>query len=935
MENEDSDLLMKPTQDHTSPKSTVDPRQGDEAQSADVSMEVDTNADKAEDLMITSPESVSPNMSASSDLVSGTPQKPSSRRQSFITLEKYAEGKSASPSSASTFTGPLAKTSSSQGRSQPPAHPDSQSSPKEPMDSQHPVNDTTESPRRPKDSGMKSEPVRLIERLSSDTAEDEDVIPDTQTKAENQGSTEQASASEMNPSQEEESDAALDDSQSSLVQSPPSEPRRSGRHRVRPLLPGEDPQDWMKTYKRFQRTHSGSGPIASGPHTRSKQAAEEDSGRQRLRSRDRAGERSRTPAESKAPKKLKLHKSLETSCDKPQSKRRSNRESSQTDMSDSQSDYESQSQGRRGGRLSKSPAEIQEDVGPKKVVSPESSQSSTQEDEKDDVLKINTPSPQSNEKSQEVELVEQVEPDNEVKASQITTTSPPNARKPQEVELVEEMDKDDLQLKSDSQNLQNSDLVKSESKDSPSVTLPQNKEESQDRTSQTYEPKTTAMEERLSQEDSQDITPSSQSQSLRRSRRSKASPEAESLEKQSGSNSQTPVTASDQTETRSGGRTRRSKVQEPMSKPSPSSESSQSQDAAGSESSLGRYSTRRSLASVDTSESDSSPTTAPRRRGNKPRASLQSPLTLESTAKANVEAAKDEADDSQKADEQSFQTTNADLGGSQKSPERRDSETLVVGGDSEEQGSGEPAMELEPDAVAVAPEQTETCDAREHVTQQRDEDTDDASSPEGGDSPGLVESAGISSEPSDAAVASETPQKLCETSEEEAEDSSEPGARVDAEGNQNEDRDQQEAADVAQNQDESLNVIDAEDESASDEPSSAPQEQDQDDGTQTLEDQEQAKAEPGATDLASDSTHTVDFQDSPMKLKDLEAVLVPDAGQSPVSSRTRGTWSPSASPSTSILKKGQKRQLEEESPSPLVKVRHSSVCGAFCDTDED
>ncbi|CAG02602.1 unnamed protein product, partial [Tetraodon nigroviridis] len=62
---------------------------------------------------------------------------------------------------------------------------------------------------------------------------------------------------------------------------------------------------------------------------------------------------------------------------------------------------------------------------------------------------------------------------------------------------------------------------------------------------------------------------------------------------------------------------------------------------------------------------------------------------------------------------------------------------------------------------------------------------------------------------------------------------------------------------------------------------------------------------------------------SPSKLKDLEALMGPDVNHSP-SSRVRGAWSPSASPSTSILKKGQKRALEDETPSPLVKSRRVS-----------
>uniref|UniRef100_A0A673B437 Replication timing regulatory factor 1 n=1 Tax=Sphaeramia orbicularis TaxID=375764 RepID=A0A673B437_9TELE len=81
---------------------------------------------------------------------------------------------------------------------------------------------------------------------------------------------------------------------------------------------------------------------------------------------------------------------------------------------------------------------------------------------------------------------------------------------------------------------------------------------------------------------------------------------------------------------------------------------------------------------------------------------------------------------------------------------------------------------------------------------------------------------------------------------------------------------------------------------------------------------------PLAAEAAGEASFMSSKDVSPVKQKDLEAVMGSDVGQSPSSSRTRGTWSPSASPSTSILKKGQKRPLEEESPSPLVKSRRVS-----------
>ncbi|GLD56619.1 telomere-associated protein RIF1-like protein, partial [Lates japonicus] len=403
MENEeDNEVLTKETQDYASPEAdhienTTENHQQEEVipESADVSMEdVTKSGDRAEDIEIQSKDGSSPNISGSSDLVSGTPQKPNSRRQSFITLEKYAEGKPASPSSASKFTGPLLKTSNSQELSKNnktsssqssqtlagPDSQDSQSTQTGKLNSQCPVSNATESPRRPKDSGIKSEPVRLTERLPSDTTEDEDVIPDTQNKVEAKESTKMASTSEeMKPSSQEEE---LDDSQSSVTQTSPGEPRRSGRQRVRPLLPGEGPEEQEDKYVQSKRRRSGEEPKSdspkssstqSRPNTRSKQAAEEDSGRERLRTRAQRdkSETGQTNSQGRAHKKIKLYSSSEEFLDKPEPRRRStreqsSRESSQTDP-DSQSDYESQSRGRRG-RRSKTSLETGMEGGLKKKV---------------------------------------------------------------------------------------------------------------------------------------------------------------------------------------------------------------------------------------------------------------------------------------------------------------------------------------------------------------------------------------------------------------------------------------------------------------------------------------------------------------------------------------------------------------------------------------
>ncbi|XP_070770846.1 telomere-associated protein RIF1 [Enoplosus armatus] len=1072
----DIEVLTTETQDYASPKAVDNMTENNEQEkmipeSADVSMEDDAKShDGAEDMQ--SKEGTSPNnISGSSDVVSGTPQKPNSRRQSFITLEKYAEGKPASPSSASSFTGPLLKTSNSQERSnanktsssrasRTSTGPNSQDSQTAKVNSQRPVNDASESPRRPKDSGMKSEPVRLTERLPSDTTEDEDVIPDTQAKVEGKESTKMASApEEMKPSsQEEESEQTLDDSQSSVTQTSSGEPRRSGRYRVRPLLPGEEPEEREEKYTPSKRRRSGeeaksdspkSNSMQSRPNTRSKQAAEEDSGRDRLRTRAQRdkSESSQTNSQGRPHKKIKLYSNSEEFLDKPEPRRRSTREheSSQTD---SQSDYESQSQGRHS-RRSKSSVETKEEGRMKKKVLPDkeaSSQTATNElveqvEKEDDKLKdsqINTPSPQTGDKSQEFELVEQTNKDgDELKDSQMSTPSPQTGEKSQEFELVEQTNKDGDELKDSqmstpspqtgdkSQEFEFIEKKTKEEKRDSQVVASSTKDESQDRTSTTSKlvnqsevkdkHKTKEVtDDSLSQEDSQVITPStSDSQSLRRSRRSKASSEAaesedknenkDSLGRQSRADSQAVLSAVGQAEARIGGRTRRSKVQEEQSKSSPSStpENSQSLDIAGSTESSqgrGRYSRRRSsqalVANIESSESESSEAkeNMPKKRGRKPRVSLQSPLTLESKEdKSHYDVVKDDSDTPQKADTQSTEARKtSDLEDSQKTQDLQGSESLQVTPNIEEQSNEESPMEVEADAVV---QKTETDNVNEEQRQNDSETNTDNTSSQESDTGNLqsaevLESAGISTEqtqeklPCDPSVVSavdtpappdEATEKL-QPSEEKAEQVSEPVDNV-AE-KQNDDSNQEEhpvvpvedAAEDAhrtsfgQNLMECPDVTDdfskeeeEEEESASikegkstnSEASAgddiAPlQESDEAGQTQSVECQveeetqtanakedvvanlDAALADVCDPSVLSESTNQDVFPDSPVKQKDLEAVMGTDVIQSPSSSRTRGTWSPSASPSTSILKKGQKRPLEDETPSPLVKSRRVS-----------
>uniref|UniRef100_A0A8C8R9B7 Replication timing regulatory factor 1 n=1 Tax=Pelusios castaneus TaxID=367368 RepID=A0A8C8R9B7_9SAUR len=64
--------------------------------------------------------------------------------------------------------------------------------------------------------------------------------------------------------------------------------------------------------------------------------------------------------------------------------------------------------------------------------------------------------------------------------------------------------------------------------------------------------------------------------------------------------------------------------------------------------------------------------------------------------------------------------------------------------------------------------------------------------------------------------------------------------------------------------------------------------------------------------------------DSPQKLKDLDSVALIKINESPNGVQTRCIWSPSASPSTSILKRGIKSHQENDSPSLANKIRRVS-----------
>nr|XP_056717628.1 telomere-associated protein RIF1 [Euleptes europaea] len=96
-------------------------------------------------------------------------------------------------------------------------------------------------------------------------------------------------------------------------------------------------------------------------------------------------------------------------------------------------------------------------------------------------------------------------------------------------------------------------------------------------------------------------------------------------------------------------------------------------------------------------------------------------------------------------------------------------------------------------------------------------------------------------------------------------------------------------------------------------------------GEETVEtDVPAALAGPETSALVQDEVKESNNIDSPLKLKEFDALTLSKISESPNGVQARCIWSPSASPSTSILKRGLKRQEEEDSPSPANKSRRVS-----------
>lgn len=883
----------------------------------------------------------SPDMS--SDLLSGTPQK--SRRQPFITLEKYTDSKLASPSSA--FTGLLVKTSNSQKISPPLCTTDSSNTQHSQMEKVKPSFDCTpESPRLPKD-GRELKGVKLTDRLPSDTTEDEDMIPDTQTQSERQSS------------KQEESDC---DSQSSLS----SPPRRSGRQRVRPLLPGEDPKERDEKFEQFKRKRSTesaksnsqqSSPVQVKPNTRSK-SVEDHGSKDRLRTRSqREKELSQTGS---GRKKVKLFSNSQDLIDKPE-RRKSLRESSQTDL-DSQSENESQSSGRSRRKSKSTPVAETEDKTKTKM---ETVEVVTSKNETEKQLQQRTE--HKVKATPETQIMIVMKKIDTIESSLINT---PDRCVVDKVELKKECG---MASKSETQpeeaNVNNDPC----GKDTSIETSEPLKHNSQSKisTNESQDVESDQMME-LSQDESQSI--SSDGKVRRSSRRSKTV--ADSAEDQG-------LQSNSQVETKTNVRTRRSMVQEDPAKSNTSTpDNSQSQD---SESSRGRRSSRRSSLvpepknSQSLEKSEGSQKAKKKGKGSRILLAGLSPLTFLSQDGTN------EAKDSKASPvvSQADDSQNTELERSESSQEDVESHKL-------EKTSSEPCLkEVEMEVPANAANENVEVESKQDspVKFQQEMDSKDEnvelSPPQKCDEVEMVVENIASTEAEEQAqeLATESVIPLSPAKDEKFAQSLEDITTVISEvgdvteeelaqsldtkataeigdvieeinTNTHEERDP-EAVIVTQDHECSPKLLETASEPTADElpkeeepktiegsPDQQPEvneggtpiQDDFEDNALVIESEEKLEEqskEPETTEAADASGEVSTpagvngLPHSPVKQKDLEAVTGPDVGQSP-SGTTKGTWSPSASPSTSILKKGQKRSLEADTPSPLVKSRRVS-----------
>ncbi|XP_068602708.1 telomere-associated protein RIF1 [Brachionichthys hirsutus] len=962
---EGADVLAEETKDPASPGAVEDRRENPDEEvmnleSADVSVEDDTkNNDRAEDTDMKSKGGPSSNIAVSPDLTSGMSQKPNSRRQSFITLEKYNDVKTASPSIASKFTGLLIRTSNTQelpSTNNTASSPASQTFPEsKPQESQstggikseRSVKETPDSPLRPNDVEKKYEPVRLMERMSSDATEDEDVIPDTQTEVDKDGTAMESSEELNSSSRERDSEQNLEDSQSSVTPSSSGEPRRSGRRRIRPLMPGEDARERQVKHGKYERRHSAEQPKAdspssgqSGPKTRStgKQAAGEDGGGLRTRAR-RDRESNQTNSRGRVHKRIKLHSSSEDFLDNQAPGRRSTRESSQPDLqSDSQSDYESRPKG-KVGRPRKLPLKEGSEI--KKKGSAEKEESSQTA-------------------ARGPELVEQSDEDNKPTEDSQMVSSPHTSRCQEKTHREKDSQAD------------TSSPHESQDGSGPMGKLAK-ESKVDDETSE-------GASDSPSPENSQAIAASTDGQATRRSRRSRTTPEAaesegkgeskDSPRRPGGSGSQPALPAVSQGETSVGGRTRRSRVKETQPGGPSTPEHSQPLGNAGTPtSSQGRSkckrpTSHRSLASnEEPSESESlepgESTPVRKKRGGKSPASPQSPRAPESN-RDRTNGSVLEADAEGEA---------ADLDGSRRSgtapadSPRRTGTTEEPRDTSPAGAEGEEKMDTEvtnESASLVASPREEERDLSAGHASSRDCGAGDLHAADALDSVGSV-SEEAEPLPDDASVVRghSTSAETMPVSETSGSDASPtvPSDEI-ATAKQNDDSSRQEdpvvpAGDgVEENQEGSFGRGRAESPDGTKEDLSREEEErfvvkggrphaEAADGEAV---EQEGHDEPQTVERRGEESRTADAEKdcanldaalpglasadaargSPLRETDPEALAGSDVGQSPSGGGTKGAWSPLASPSTSILKKAQKRPPEEEASSPLLKSRRVS-----------
>ncbi|XP_024119721.1 telomere-associated protein RIF1 isoform X2 [Oryzias melastigma] len=875
---EDKDVLMQELQERDSTADTE--TTGSPAQILQDSEKVEEATDNVE-----SKNDTSPNVSSSSDLVLGTPQKLSSRRQSFITLEKYSDGKPASPSSSSSFPGPHVSCSSQKASSEASACLGSQDSDPKPSPPD------PESPRRPKDCRAKAEPVRLIERLPEDSSEDAGVIPDMQNEKE---------SGDLIPKETNMKEEPM--SEDSPTQTSTEQPRRSGRQRIRPQLPGEDPEEREAKFSHSKRRRSREETKSESPsrsEARTKPAAEESSGAEGppIKSSRDSAELSQSTPKGKMGNVTKTFSFVDVFLEKPEPKKK---RTSEPQSSRTQNDS-----------LNSSPeAEISQE-------SPDHTAADLHDGVNDQLSR--TAAPQTDVEPQGMRPEHQ---DEELEPAEASETNEPSSNIERHSQEEEEEGSEICSRLKDNETehqIQSENMITGEGgsedslgQDRPPVTPSSDSQmvtPSPD--SQTVTPSPDSLPVTPSPDsqtvtpspDSQTVTPSPDSQSrlVRKSRRS--DPLSETGEFQDNSQhmesvgprrrSQTALAKELEAESK-GVRTRsRKTLQEPLkSSPKSTPKSSQSLDLSGSDTSqdLRRRSALKTGVTSESPKSASSEgqrTTSlgPQRRGRKPKVSRSSALESQES-RSDVEMTESQEGKAQVAE--AAETQNLQEPQREEESSTKTETCEVVGSASGAKTAGDgmvPSSEPE-DQHAL-----ESAGLATPLIQDPDLSADD----------GVL-------------VPQETEERL------DVPESSEMSKEVSENTSMDFSTDHQESSGQEHPQEPPAPLPECGAESVSDagtELGVAPVQDSNPDGQTLKGDAEASQVSVSKqTEMVLLDTDGAG-QESPMRLKC--QATEPDIGQSP-----RGAWSPSASPSTSILKKAQKRSLEVETPSPLVKSRRVS-----------